>query len=78
MAEAGRLWHADIPSLLQGIRWRAAGEVVGAAATARDLVRAWLQSPEHRAVLLRPDVRRLGIGAVRRRGFLWVAIVVWT
>lgn len=34
----------------------------GALATARGVVAAWLASPEHRANLLRPSFRRVGIG----------------
>jgi uncharacterized protein YkwD len=34
----------------------------GARGTARGVVTAWLASPEHRANLLRPSFRRIGIG----------------
>ncbi|HXF72774.1 MAG TPA: CAP domain-containing protein [Actinomycetota bacterium] len=76
MADAGRLWHADIPRLLEGVAWERAGEVVGAAAGPHRLVRAWMASPEHRAVILGP-YRRVGIGARRAGGFLWSALVAW-
>jgi uncharacterized protein YkwD len=36
----------------------------GARGTARGVVAAWLASPEHRANLLRPSFRRVGIGAL--------------
>jgi uncharacterized protein YkwD len=35
----------------------------GSRASARSIVRAWLASPGHRANLLRPGFRRVGIGA---------------
>ncbi|MBA2332450.1 MAG: CAP domain-containing protein [Actinobacteria bacterium] len=35
----------------------------GSLSSARSLVRAWLASPGHRANLLRPGFRRIGIGA---------------
>jgi uncharacterized protein YkwD len=35
----------------------------GSRASARSIVRAWLASPGHRANLLRPGFRRIGIGA---------------
>ncbi|HXF71675.1 MAG TPA: CAP domain-containing protein [Actinomycetota bacterium] len=76
MARKGRLWHADLPRLLDGVAWERAGEVVGAATGPHRLVRAWLRSPEHRAVIFGP-YRRLGIGAHRSGGFLWSALVVW-
>lgn len=36
----------------------------GTGATAQWIVGRWLASPAHRAVLLRPGFRRIGIGAV--------------
>jgi uncharacterized protein YkwD len=37
---------------------------VGGAAAARTIVHNWLASPGHRANLLRPGFRRIGLGAV--------------
>ena len=37
---------------------------VGPGAQTHMIVRAWLASPGHRAILLRPGWRRLGIGTV--------------
>jgi uncharacterized protein YkwD len=34
----------------------------GTLATARGIVAAWLASPEHRANLLRPSFKRIGVG----------------
>jgi uncharacterized protein YkwD len=49
-----------------GARGRAVGENlgwgVGASGTARAIVEAWLASPPHRANLLRPGFRRIGVG----------------
>ena len=39
---------------------------VSGRATARRAVRMWMQSPPHRAVLLSPSGRRIGVG--KRRG----------
>jgi len=36
--------------------------------TARGVVRAWLASPEHRAVMLSPAFSRVGVGRTRRHG----------
>jgi uncharacterized protein YkwD len=52
-----------------GARW--VGEdiaVVSGRATARRAVRMWMRSPSHRAVLLSPSGRRIGVG--KRRGRL--------
>ena len=53
-------------------RW--VGENIAAVsgrATARQVVRMWIQSPPHRAVMLSRSARRVGVG--RRRGWLWGA-----
>ena len=39
----------------------------GALSAARSIVRAWLASPEHRANLLHPGYRLVGVGALRGR-----------
>ena len=55
-----------------GIRGPRVGENlawgVGGGADAREIVRRWLASPHHRANLLRPGFRRVGIG-LRSGGF---------
>jgi uncharacterized protein YkwD len=44
---------------------------VSGRATARRVVRMWMNSPPHRAVLLSPAGSRIGVG--KRRGTLWSA-----
>ena len=47
--------------------------------SARDVVTAWLQSPSHRATLLSPRFRHLGVAPVRASGLLdGTDAVVWT
>lgn len=41
----------------------------------RAVVRAWMGSDGHRANILQPRFRLLGVGAVRRHGVWWVAQV---
>jgi uncharacterized protein YkwD len=52
--------------VLFDVHGRIAGENLawgtGDASTARAIVAAWLASPEHRANLLRPSFRRIGVG----------------
>jgi uncharacterized protein YkwD len=50
---------------------------VGYNGTARGIVAAWLASPEHRANLLRPSFRRVGIGQLTGsfRGFAGANVV---
>jgi uncharacterized protein YkwD len=50
---------------------------VGDRGTARGIVAAWLASPDHRANLLRPSFRRVGVGALvgSFRGFARANVV---
>jgi uncharacterized protein YkwD len=64
-----RLEHGDVTGRLRsfGARGRTLGENLawgsGPYARAQAIVRAWLNSPPHRANLLRPGYRRIGLGA---------------
>ena len=70
MLRTGSFFHGSFVHRLAafGIRARAAGENlawgVGSRAQARAVVRSWLLSPPHRANLLRPGFRRVGVGAL--------------
>ena len=65
---SGRLVHGDVRRRLSayGVRSRAVGENlawgVGSRASSAAIVQMWLASPPHRANLLRPGFRRIGIG----------------
>jgi uncharacterized protein YkwD len=65
---SGRLSHGDVRRRLttHGVRSEAVGENlawgVGSRATSAAIVQMWLSSPPHRANLLRPGFRRVGIG----------------
>jgi uncharacterized protein YkwD len=62
--------HGSFASRLQqyGVTGPRIGENLawgsGTSAGARSMVRMWLASPSHRANLLRPGFRRVGVGAV--------------
>lgn len=69
MASEGRIFHSHGPSCAY---W---GENVGVTAgTMRSLHRAFMRSPAHRANVLNPDFRRIGVGLVRSGGFKWVTL----
>ena len=58
-------------------RYRTSGEVVAWTsrrrhATARGIVRMWMASPPHRAALLDPRFRSLGVGRAHGRRGTWV------
>jgi uncharacterized protein YkwD len=73
MLHAGLLSHSDFsrrvphcgahgPTFAENLAWG-----TGSRAQATAIVSAWLSSPEHRANLLRPGFRRVGLGDVRGR-----------
>ncbi len=70
MIHSGAFSHGDFRNRMVGFgaRGPAIGENlawgVGSMAAARTIVDEWLASPEHRANLLRPGFRRIGIGSV--------------
>lgn len=66
MAKRDQMFHQDLGVVLRRCHLSGVGENVAAGyATGRDAVNAWMASPGHRANLLEPGYRVLGI-AVRR------------
>ena len=69
MAVKGYFAHGDMASRLRrhGVRGPVMAENIAWASgrdRARRVVRMWMDSPPHRANLLRPGFRRVGVGAV--------------
>ena len=68
MLRTGTFAHGAFATRIRraGVRARRIGEnlawAVGPLAAARSLVNLWLGSPEHRANLLRPGYRTVGVG----------------
>ena len=68
MLRTGTFAHGAFAARIRraGVRARAIGEnlawAVGPMAAAHSLVNLWLASPEHRANLLRPGYRTVGVG----------------
>jgi uncharacterized protein YkwD len=48
------------------------GENIAYNASVRRVHRAFMRSPGHRANILNPHIRRVGVGIVERAGQLWV------
>ena len=69
MLRQGVFGHGDFAGRMRALRGRfpLLGENIawgsGSYASARSLVKAWMASPGHRANLLHPRFRRIGIGA---------------
>jgi uncharacterized protein YkwD len=78
MAERNRCYHTT--NLYDAVRtyspstW---GENVGAARTLLRMRTLWMGSSGHRANILNPRFRRIGIGVVKARGFLWVTTIFY-
>jgi uncharacterized protein YkwD len=71
MLRTGSFYHGAFNARIRrtGVRARRVGENLawgqGSLAAARSIVAMWLASPEHRANLLRPGYRIVGVGALR-------------
>jgi uncharacterized protein YkwD len=71
MLRTGTFFHGSFSARIRGVGVRAprVGENlawgVGALSRARAMVNTWLNSPSHRANLLRPGYRIVGVGALR-------------
>jgi uncharacterized protein YkwD len=78
MAERNRCYHTanlyDVVRTYSPSTW---GENVGAAGTLRRIRTLWMGSGGHRANILNPRFRRIGIGVVKARGFLWVTTIFY-
>lgn len=83
IVRTGVFAHGDVGRRLaaSGARGPLFGEnlawAVGASASGPGIVQMWLSSPPHRANLLRPGFRRIGIGRVvgRFQGYSGAAVV---
>ena len=73
LAANGEFFHQSMSDVLDRCDARYAGETLGRGAmTPRKLVRMWMQSPGHRAVLLSSKSRRIGVGATADADGRWV------
>ena len=78
MAKRDEIFHTADPArkYLDGIRWSTWGENVGATSgTIAGLQQAFMDSPPHRANILKERFRRVAVGTYRDgEGILWVTI----
>jgi uncharacterized protein YkwD len=70
MAAQYALFHT--PNFVVVCCWSAIGENVAYNATVPGVHRAFMHSSGHRANILNPRMRRVGVGIVKRGGWLWV------
>ncbi|HEU4511557.1 MAG TPA: CAP domain-containing protein [Nocardioidaceae bacterium] len=73
LAMNGEFFHQSMSDVLDRCDATYAGETLGRGSmTPRKLVRMWMQSPGHRAVLLSSKSRRIGVGATPDAKGRWV------
>jgi uncharacterized protein YkwD len=73
LALTSGFYHQSMTDLLDECSATYAGETLGRGTmTPRGLVRLWMNSPPHRAVLLSPKPRRIGVGATADVTGRWV------
>jgi uncharacterized protein YkwD len=73
LASRNQFFHQSMSTVLNRCGARYAGETLGRGAmTPRKLVRMWMHSPGHRAILLSSQSRRIGIGATPDAYGRWV------
>lgn len=61
MAEAGQIWHSNLPDGVT-VQWKRLGENVGMGGTVDALHQAFIDSPSHYENLVDPGFRYVGIG----------------
>ena len=70
------LYHTPLPILGRRVtKWRILGENIGWGSSVRSLHRAFMRSAAHRANMLLPRYRHVGLGVRRHNGKLWVTVV---
>jgi uncharacterized protein YkwD len=78
MAERNRIFHTDdLYSAVRTYQPSTWGENVGMAGWLKKLRTCWMQSSAHRANILNPRFRRIGIGVVKARGGVWVTAIFY-
>jgi uncharacterized protein YkwD len=74
MAKQRQIFHSSSWELSQPpAPWSAIGEIVGVASQPWQVIRAFMDSPEHRDVLL-GDWTEIGFGHIRGDGRVWVTL----
>jgi uncharacterized protein YkwD len=71
MASRGTLFHSCLTCAISG-DWRKLGENVGYGPSRDSVQDQLMASAPHRANILHPKFRRVGVGVVRQGGLVWV------
>lgn len=66
MAKTGNLVHQDLQPIMRHCGLQRVGEIIAYGdVSPRGMIRMWLNSPDHRHLLLDPSFRKAGVGAAR-------------
>jgi uncharacterized protein YkwD len=78
MARANDVFHTqDLYRLVRSYEPSMWGENVGMAQYLKTVRRLWMHSAGHRANILKRGFRRVGVGAVKARGVMWVTVIFY-
>ena len=78
MVERGAIYHQDLSAILTACRLSTVGENVAYGYSSGQAVTdAWMASPGHRANILKPEYRVIGIGAAQDAQGRWYAAQVF-
>jgi uncharacterized protein YkwD len=76
MIKRNLLYHTPNDKLTRRVtNWTVLGENVGVGGTVDSLQAAFLHSPEHKANIVFPQFKYMGIGSVERNDRLWVTVI---
>lgn len=78
MVRQNTLFHTRrLYDAVRAYRPSAWGENVGVAGLVTRVRTLWMRSAGHRAILLNPRYRRVGVGIVNARGGVWVTAIFY-
>ena len=78
MVQRNTLFHTrQLYAAVRAYRPSAWGENVGMAGVVTRVRTLWMRSGGHRAILLDPRYRRVGVGIVQARGGVWVTAIFY-
>jgi uncharacterized protein YkwD len=76
MIKRDLLYHTPNDKLTHRVtNWTVLGENVGVGGTVDSLQDAFIHSPEHKANIVFPQFKYMGIGSIERNGRLWVTVI---
>lgn len=76
MVRKNALFHSTSTQLRNRVtNWVSLGENVGVGSSVTSLNSAFMDSPAHRANIMEPSFRYVGVGAIKKDGRLWVTMI---